>query len=740
MLVLCLALAPLAASAQEQTVDGTAEGASEAGANSLQLQRERVEALIGTLEDPQQRQELIAQLRLLLEAQDQAAPPDQQGSVGDELLGQLSQQFEALGEAIDAIIAAPDDMVDMWAWLREDVANANGRSRWYDILRTAGLSLLAAFAAYFLLRIPARRFGERLATPGQALFSRLWRGAAGFGLDALPVLAFAAAGSAALAAIDAAFIARALTTTLLNVVTIALATCALIRVITRPRRPAMRLLPLSDGEARNTTRRLFWVVGIMAVAYAVAQTLPRIGMPWSARTAILTIAAVVSAGLVVALIVRLRRPIQYAIERSARKGSLSGDVFHWVARNWHTIAIVLVLVLTVTYIAGGDSLFVGVLGQIGWSLLAGVLALGAWRLVVVINERRDRKAKVEQTDGDAVRQSGSVLLRLTVRFAIFAALLALLVHIWVFDIVGWLGNDAGRALMESLVTIAIILALAFAANRAIAAVIDRIQRSRRAEAAEHRRRRVETLLPLLRNAAGVIIGAVALLIVLSEIGLDITPLLASAGVIGIAIGFGAQSLVKDVITGLFILMEDAVGVGDVVTVAGYTGVVEEMSIRTIRLRDFAGNLHVIPFGVVDAATNMTRDFSYAVFEVGVSYDSDVDQVIACMHDVDAALREDAEIRANILEPIQVVGLDSFGDNAVVIKARIKTRPGQQWVVYRAYNRLLKIYFDERGIEIPFPQMTLHSPARHTGAAGAAAPATLAPESIDSESIPTESNN
>ena len=730
---------PALVRAQDAQTEAT--NAEETGANSVQVQQERVESLIAALEDEPQRQELIAQLRLLLESQAAATPPDQVPTVGDELLGGLSRQFVALGDAVDAILSAPSDIVEMWSWLSEDMDSSVGRARWQDILLAAGLCLAAGFAVFFVIRFPVRRLGRRLSKPEKALFVKVLRGAAGFLLDALPVAGFAAAGAITLAALEVSSIATALTANLLDVITIALATCALIRVITRPRRPEMRLLPVSEGVARDLTRRMFWVVGIMSVAYGIVQTLPLVGMPYGARTAFLTLAALISAALLINLAIRHRRPVRQAMERAMATGSIIGDLVHSLARGWHVLAAGVILVLLITYIVGGDRLFVGTVVQIGWSMLALVAASGIWRLVVAFNARQDERTKLKaaETDGEAVRQSGHMLLRLAARLAIAVAIIALLVHIWLFDVVDWLGNESGRALVEATITIVIILALAFAANQAIAAIIDRIQRTRRSEATEHRRRRVETLLPLLRSAAAVIISAVALLIILSEIGLDITPLLASAGVIGLAIGFGAQSLVKDVITGLFILMEDAVGIGDVVTVAGYSGVVEEMTIRTIRLRDFGGNIHVIPFGVVDAATNMTRDFSYAVFDIGVSYNADVDQVIACMNDIDTELRADAEMRRQVLEPIQIVGLDSFGDSAVVIKARIKTLPGQQWSIFRAYNRLLKKTFDERGIEIPFPQMTLHTPAI-TNPVGVEEPGTknqAASEKIDSVNMPGE---
>ena len=209
--------------------------------------------------------------------------------------------------------------------------------------------------------------------------------------------------------------------------------------------------------------------------------------------------------------------------------------------------------------------------------------------------------------------------------------------------------------------------------------------------------------------------------VLSELGLNIAPLLAGAGVIGLAVGFGAQSLVKDVITGLFILLEDTISVGDVVSVAGHSGVVEGVTIRTIRLRDISGTIHTVPFSDVSTIENRTRDFAYAVMNIGVAYREDIDAVIGVIENIGAELRADPAYGEHIVEDIQVQGLDRFDDSAVVIRARIKTKPLQHWGVRRGFNLLMKRRFDELGIEIPFPHQTVYFGDESAAPAKRAAP-------------------
>ena len=197
-----------------------------------------------------------------------------------------------------------------------------------------------------------------------------------------------------------------------------------------------------------------------------------------------------------------------------------------------------------------------------------------------------------------------------------------------------------------------------------------------------------------------------LMFCLSEIGINIGPLLASAGVLGLAIGFGAQSMVKDIITGIFIQFENAINVGDVITVGGITGTVEKLSVRSVSLRDGHGVFHIIPFSSVNMVSNSMREFSYSVCEMGIAYKENVEDAKQAMHDAFDRLMEDTEIAKSIIAPLEWFGINSFGDNAVVLRTRIKTAPGKQWAIGRAYNGYIKTVFDERHIEIPFPQQTI----------------------------------
>ncbi len=220
-------------------------------------------------------------------------------------------------------------------------------------------------------------------------------------------------------------------------------------------------------------------------------------------------------------------------------------------------------------------------------------------------------------------------------------------------------------------------------------------------------KRADTLTHVVRDVARVVILAVGTMMMLSEVGIDLKPLLAAAGLGGLAIGFGAQSMVKDVISGFFILLEDSVRVGDVVEVAGVSGLVEEIRLRAITLRDLSGNVHVVPNGIVDKVKNMTKFYSYYVFDVGVAYREDVDEVMAVLQEIAADLQADPKFASDILEPLEMLGVDQFTDSAVMIKCRIKTKPTEQWRIGREMNRRIKKTFDAKGIEIPFPHRTIY---------------------------------
>lgn len=231
--------------------------------------------------------------------------------------------------------------------------------------------------------------------------------------------------------------------------------------------------------------------------------------------------------------------------------------------------------------------------------------------------------------------------------------------------------------------------------------------------------RITTLLPIVRKLIyGVLIFILGITF-LSEIGIDIMPLLAGAGVVGFAVGFGAQTFVKDLITGFVIIIEDLIQVGDVASVGGKTGLVEKITLRKVQLRDLNGTVYTVPFSEIAVVENLTKDFSFYLFNIGIAYRENPDEVIKLIRELGAEMRGDEAYKDKILEDLEVLGVDAFADSAIIIKARLKTRPLAQWEVGREFNRRMKYLFDEHNIEIPFPHQTVYFGEDKQGKAPAA---------------------
>lgn len=220
-------------------------------------------------------------------------------------------------------------------------------------------------------------------------------------------------------------------------------------------------------------------------------------------------------------------------------------------------------------------------------------------------------------------------------------------------------------------------------------------------------KRALTLARVFQYIATVVVSLIAVVLVLSEIGISIAPILGAAGVVGLAVGFGAQSLVKDFFTGFVLLLENQIRQGDVVEIAGRTGVVEKITLRFVQLRDYAGLVYFVPNGEITTVANMSRGFAHAVIDAGIGYGADVDRVMALMREVADRMRQDPDWAPRIEGEFELAGVESWGDSAVTIRGRIRTRPGEQWAVRRELLRRLKYAFDEAGVEIPFPQRTVH---------------------------------
>lgn len=280
----------------------------------------------------------------------------------------------------------------------------------------------------------------------------------------------------------------------------------------------------------------------------------------------------------------------------------------------------------------------------------------------------------------------------------------------------WLGA-AWSAPVLAAVRVLMIVILAIVAQRLAARLLKLFRERVTARLAGHTDvRRVETVTRVIRYVATAVITLIGGMLILSELGISIAPILGAAGIVGLAIGFGAQSLVKDYFTGFFLLLENQISRGDVVRIADRSGQVEDITLRYVRLRDYHGDVHYVPNGLITTVTNLSREFSCAVMDIGVGYREDLGRVFTAILDTARTLQEDPEFGQRILEPLELAGVESLADSAIIVRCRFKVRTLEQWTVRREFLRRLKTAFDARGIEIPYPQVTFHA------AAGTAAPA------------------
>lgn len=271
------------------------------------------------------------------------------------------------------------------------------------------------------------------------------------------------------------------------------------------------------------------------------------------------------------------------------------------------------------------------------------------------------------------------------------------------SLIDWLLSDGLRILL-----VIAVAGLAFVvARKFIASLARRLTERATEQDRIETQKRVQTLTSLGRTVIGLTILVIAALVILGQLGISLGPILAAAGILGLAVGFGAQSLVKDVISGLFILIENQFNIGDVVQAGGVAGVVERSNLRVTVLRDLEGKVHFVPNGQISVVSNMTKEWSRAVLDIGVAYKEDTDQVAEVITRVGEELKSDPDFGPKILEPLQIMGVDQFADSAVVIRVGIKTKPIEQWGISREFRRRLKKAFDQEGIEIPFPHITLY---------------------------------
>ncbi|HEY4199327.1 MAG TPA: mechanosensitive ion channel domain-containing protein [Devosiaceae bacterium] len=497
-------------------------------------------------------------------------------------------------------------------------------------------------------------------------------------------------------------------TLFLNAFLVAEAVQAVIGALLSPRRAELRLVPVDDATANMLTRWLRITVSILAFGVLLVVPLFTRYVAFGAGAAASALIYLVVLGLVLNLVLRLKEPVtQWLV---ARTGNSDNQLLRFLARYWHVPVILYVLALMVVALTRPEWVLARMLAatfSIAVAIIIGMVAAGLLTRLIMAGVKlpptfSSRVPLLERRLNAFVPRVLTVL-RLVVVLAVAGYAID---TIGIFDVSGWLESDFGLRMSSAFITIFIIAVLAFLAWLTLNSYVDhRLEpRGRRTAAIKARER---TLLTLMRNALTIAIIVFAGMFILSEIGINIAPLLASAGVIGLAIGFGAQKLVQDIITGIFIQLEGAIDVGDGVTIGGISGSVERLTIRSAGLRDLHGTYHIVPFSSVTTVSNGNRGFSFAVFDLNVAYREDLADVRKAMFDAYAEVKANEALAPDIIDELEWMGLEKFGENGITVRARIKTLAARQWGVTRAYNAIVKRIFEERDIAIPFPHQTVY---------------------------------
>ncbi|MDA3922208.1 MAG: mechanosensitive ion channel [Salinisphaera sp.] len=496
-----------------------------------------------------------------------------------------------------------------------------------------------------------------------------------------------------------------------------------VRAIFAERYENLRPLHMSPEVAAWWSIRLRWFVGV--IGYSLLVIVPILNQQLTYFVGAVVTFLVMGAAYIYALIVMFRnhRLLSARLRELADHASLGffSVLYRLFARIWIVLALAYFTTLFVVSQLYPAQALPAMLKASVETLVVAVVCFGISGLlsrtigyrITFSDSTRERLPMLERRLNSYVPNALKV-----VRVVILVLFVAVTMTIWhLFNFSAWLGTDIGVRVVSAALHVALILIAAAVVWVVVASMIEHRMSPNTGHGAPSARQ--QTLLTLFRNALAILIAGFTALICLSQIGVNIGPLIAGAGVFGLAIGFGAQSLVKDIITGVFIQLENAMNTGDVVSVGGVTGTAERLTIRSVSIRDIDGTYHIVPFSSANVVSNYMRDWSYFRTEYRIAYREDIDNAVSYLREAFKDLKADEAAGPNILEDMTVPGVTELADSSVKIRIMIKTKPGTQWGVGRAFNRLVKIHFDRADILIPFPHQTVWFGEDRSGEAPAA---------------------
>ncbi|MFC6338359.1 mechanosensitive ion channel [Pseudomonas sp. CCM 7891] len=695
LLVCLLTLLPMAP-AQAVGLPGLLGGTNKSQPAAEVPLGQSLDEVIKTLENDQQRTTLLSDLKKLREATQKAQPATEQGVLGliGSTLSSLEQQFSGTDSPLSRWSNEVDQAKDELAALILPAKD------WLPIIFGFAVilalwSLLAAALIWISHRV-RERFGLSEELPQHP---RTW--------DMLR-FALRKLGPWLIALVITVYLSYALPSSLGKSLAMVLAYALVVGTCFS----AICVIAFSVLDGAHRHRALYilrhqafrplWLIGSFA-AFGEALSDPRMMESLGTHLAhtAATIANVMAALSTGVFILRFRRPIAHLIRNQPLSRRLTrralSDTIEIIGTFWYLPALLLVSIsLFATFISAGDTST-----ALRQSLLCTVLLV----LCMVINGlvrrhslKPQRGHKRHALYSDRLKSFVYTLAHLLV----WLVFIEFGLRVWGLSLIRFTQGD-GHEISVKLFGLGGTLLFSWLIwILADTAIHHALTRSRKGLA----NARAQTMMPLIRNVLFVTIFIIAAIVALANMGMNVTPLLAGAGVIGLAIGFGAQSLVADLITGLFIIIEDSLAIDDYVDVGGHLGTVEGLTIRTVRLRDIDGIVHTIPFSEIKSIKNYSREFGYAIFRVAIPYNMEIDDAIKLMRDVGQKMRNDPLQRRNIWSPLEIQGVESFESGSAILRARFKTAPIKQWEVSRAFNLSLKRHLDESGLDLATPRLSV----------------------------------
>lgn len=663
--------------------------------------------LVRILEDDRARAQLIEMLRQATPAADEGA-----ASASDDLslARQLADYTRGVAEGASNTIRSFGRAISDLGRAFDGTFNAD-----FGGLRAIALGLLIValglFGSYFALRILANRLMTRVLSGSaeRGLVARLGRTISAIAIDGGSVVL--AWGLGYVLALNSGALPQGQMglnqTLLLNAFLLVEMSKLALRIVLAPRHPEARFLRVGDGNAVYWS---FWagrVISLVGYTFMFVSPVLAQSVAPEAAAAVQVLVMATAIAICVVVVLQNRDDVRQWLGEVAahRDNDGLGRVLLAVGQYWHVLVIVYLVALLLVWFANPETALPFMIGATAQSLMA--VAIGS---IVVSFVSRFVSGGLHVPDD--VRQRLPLLetrlhafvprVMAVVRWIVIAVVILAIGQAWaLFDFMTWLNSEEGLRVAGAVVSATLIVLVAIVLHVVVASWVEYRLNTGIGKTPSAREK---TLLNLFKNAFTIALVLFGTMLALAQIGVNIAPLLAGAGVVGLAIGFGAQKLVQDIITGIFIQFENIMNEGDVVAVGDKSGVVEKLTIRSVTIRDLSGTVHLIPFSSVDQVSNMMRGFSFHLIEIGVAYDSDIDEVKAAMCEAFERLMQ-TEFRDDILDDLEMHGLTGFRDSAVTVRARIKTVPGKQWGAGRRYNEILKMVFAEKGIEIPYPHIT-----------------------------------